>query len=479
METAQLTLSLFELHKLIFQHAITNARGTLHIPLFSVQAPGHIGVDSLEVPNINLDLKSLPDHIKSQIVQTFSTSQIGKNYSLESDGIKSGIFDSFLNGIRNTYLLSVVSNPSNRYRAFLHHAENHSRCIAEWLENGTTSRFIQVVIQPEIHINISEFTSFGQWDLYFLSLPERCIEGYQGFQSGQEAAERVFNYSFFRRDMKSMPTSVDDILAEVDILSLSLWQALGNVYRIQDIRFERRPWQFSPDDESLLETKSPILGLWDNPRENLQLQIFVRFNDRKLFPVFSPLTKVYYDRVLKWIDILSANRKAIYSLNMICDGFRDIARSLGEQSFRKHKIARDGIFKTISGLEGLNSECKPLSKNGYKTKATETFIECWSKIWEKALLHDTQNIYLSKASDIKAALQNIYSLRSDLAHSDPTSMQLSLKKTKQSCGVSFNPNQYDPSSVGVIILMVVDEFLEFLSLNDAIFRDMLNGKKPV
>ena len=231
--------------------------------------------------------------------------------------------------------------------------------------------------------------------------------------------------------MKSMPTSADDILTEVDILSLSLWRALGNVYRIQDIRFERRPWQFSPDDDLPLGIKYQML--WDNPRENMQLQTFVRFNDHKVSGFGSPLTRDYYDRVLKWVDMLSANRKAIYSLNMICDGFRDIARSVGEQSFRKNKIARDGIFKTISGLEGLNSECKQLHPNsGHKLKATETFIDCWGKIWEKALSRDPPNAYLSKAPDIGAALRNIYDLRSDLAHSDPTLMKFSLMHTKQS-----------------------------------------------
>lgn len=99
METSHVILLLIELHKSIFQHAILNARGKTEIPLFSIQAPGNIGVDKIEVPNINLDPNSLPDDIKSQIVKIFSTSQIGKNYPLERNGIKPGVFDSFLNGI--------------------------------------------------------------------------------------------------------------------------------------------------------------------------------------------------------------------------------------------------------------------------------------------------------------------------------------------------------------------------------------------
>lgn len=63
-ETSHIISELFELHKSIFQHAIQNARGTTRIPLFSVQAPGHIGVDSIDVPNINLDLTSLPEVMK-------------------------------------------------------------------------------------------------------------------------------------------------------------------------------------------------------------------------------------------------------------------------------------------------------------------------------------------------------------------------------------------------------------------------------
>ena len=472
---ANMIIPLFNLHKSIFQHAILNVRGRIKIPLFSIQAPGHIGTDELEVPNINLDYDLLPDEIKNQLIQIFSENQIGKNYPLRNNGVNLGVFDSFLNGIRNIYILSVVSNPLNHYDAFLYHAESHSKCIAEWLKNGTTSEFIQVIIQPEI--NAGKFTSFGEWDVVHLNISELCLEAYQGWQSNQDACERVFSSSFFRRDMKSMPTSAEDILAEVDILSLSLWQALGNVYRIQDIRFERHPWRFSPDDDLVLGIKSHIF--WDNPRENFQLQIFVRLDDnRKYHPSDGAITKKHYDKFLKWIDILSENRKAIYSLNMICDGFRDIARSRGEQSFRKNKIARDGIFKTISGLEGLNSECKPLNKKGYKMDATTTFKDCWGKVWRNILLVDSKNSYLSKSPDIDTALQKIYSLRSELAHSDPTSMQSSLRDTKQSCGEFFNPCQYDPLSVGITILCIVDEFLEYLSLNDAIFQNMLNGIKP-
>jgi hypothetical protein len=111
-------------------------------------------------------------------------------------------------------------------------------------------------------------------------------------------------------------------------------------------------------------------------------------------------------------------------------------------------------------------------------KATETFIACWGEIWRKALSIDLMNPFLSKASYIDSALRDIYNLRSDLARSDPTSLPLSLMRTKQSCGELFNHNQYDPSNAGITILMIVDEFLEFLSVNEVVFRDLLNGIKP-
>jgi hypothetical protein len=179
---------------------------------------------------------------------------------------------------------------------------------------------------------------------------------------------------------------------------------------------------FSPDEDSPLGIKFQLF--WDNTRENHQLQTFVRLNMKRKPAFFAdPLTGEFHSKVSKWMEILSVNRKAIYSLNMICDGIRDVARSVGEQSFRKDRIARDGIFKAISGLEGLNSDCKPVhSTKGYKMEATKTFIDCWSVIWRKSLLVDPNNEFLSKAQNIETALGDIYSLRSDLAHSDPTSM---------------------------------------------------------
>ena len=287
---------------------------------------------------------------------------------------------------------------------------------------------------------------------------------------------KCFSSSFFVRDMKTMPASADEILAEVDALALSLWLSLGNIYRIQDIRFERNPWRFSPDENSPLGIKFQLL--WDNTRENMQLQTFVRFNTHKHISAFDNISDEFYERITKWMQILSSNRKAIFSFNMICEGFRDIARSVGEQSFRRSKIARDGLFKAISGLEGLNTDCKPMSHNGYKTKATETFIDCWKVIWQKALAANPTNQFLAKALDINIALRNIYALRSDLAHSDPTLMISSLTTAKTSCGELFNPGQYDASSVGISILMIIDEFMEFFLTNDIVLIEMLGGKKP-
>lgn len=474
MDRLEIVDSLIDIHKRLFQHAIQNARGRTQIPLFSIQAPGHIGIDSIDIPRLNLEYDQIPEEIKSNLHTLIKSGKHSQDFPMMSSGLQPGLIDSFLNGFQNTHIRSVVSNPLNHYHAFMLNAEIHSKCIAEWLDTGTTSRFIEVVIQPEIRVG--KHTCFGHWIHQQKTLPDLCVEGLMGYQSGQEAAERVFSSSFFVRDMKTMPASADEILAEVDALALSLWLSLGNIYRIQDIRFERNPWRFSPDENSPLGIKFQLL--WDNTRENVQLQTFVRFNTHKHISAFDNLSDEFYERITKWMQILSSNRKAIFSFNMICEGFRDIARSVGEQSFRRSKIARDGLFKTISGLEGLNTDCKPMSPNGYKTRAAETFIDCWKVIWQKALAANPTNQFLAKAPDINIALRNIYALRSDLAHSDPTLMISSLTTAKTSCGELFNPGQYDASSVGISILMIIDELLEFFLTNDIALKEMLGGKKP-
>jgi len=473
MSREQLIQDLFELHKSIFEFAIRNSTSRINMPLFSIQAQGHIGIDYLDIPNLNVTFELLPEGLKNQLKIALSSGNMVKKYPLDRDGLTPGLLDCFLNGFMQNYFLAVVTNPLNRYAAFLELAKKHSSEIAEWLDRGTTSKSIQVIIQPQI--KMGQYTSLMDWEYKPMSLPGLCLEAYQGSQSGQEAAERVFSSSFFSRDMSTIPTTKDEILAEVDILTLALWLSLGNNYRPQDIRFERNPWRFSPDEDLPLGLK--FQPLWDNSRESFLLQMYVRFNDHKLHAP-DQISDIAYKRITNWISILSDNRKSIYSFNMISDGVRDVAKSLIEQSFRRDRIARDGIFRIISGLEGLNSECKPISKNGHKIDPRKTFVECWGNIWRSIMKTDTSNKYLSKSSNIDEALNQIYSLRSALAHSDPTSLPSSLQRVKNACGELFNPGQYDPGSTGVTIVMIVDEFLEYLFNNRMVLKNLINGTKP-
>ncbi|RYE48356.1 MAG: hypothetical protein EOP48_21265, partial [Sphingobacteriales bacterium] len=203
---------LIEIHKSIFIHAITTARGNTTIPLFSIQAPGHIGIDSIEVPNLNLEYHSLPKECQNNIRKVFSTGSFCKQFPLERDGVKNGIIDHFLHGVRRIYLLSVVANPLNRYESYLFEASRHSRSITEWIEKGTQFTSINIIIQPKV--DLGRITSIGKWHIRNLTIPELCIEGHLGFQSPQEACERVFASSFFTRDMDTMPQSPAEILAE-------------------------------------------------------------------------------------------------------------------------------------------------------------------------------------------------------------------------------------------------------------------------
>lgn len=474
MSRGALTQELLELHNSIFQFAIQKSTSITKMPLFSIQAPGNIGIDTIDAPNLNITFESLPAELKDRLKNALSSGKISNKYPLNGNGnpLKPGLIDCFLEGLRQNYHLSVVTDPLNRYPLFLALAENHSKKIAEWLDTGTTSRSIQIIIQPEVMMG--RLKSIGNWTWKSMSLPELCLEAYQGSQSEQEALERVRSSSFFNRDMSTMPTEADEILAEVDIFALALWLSLGNVYRIQDIRFEREPWKFSPDECSPFGIKFQLF--WENSRENFQLQTFVRFNKHKRM-IPNPINNDDYNRIIGWIAILSDNHKAIYSFNMICDGIRDIARSVGEQSFRRDRIARDGIFRVISGLEGLNSECKP-SPKGYKINSRRIFIECWGKIWRRIISADPSNKYLSKAADIDLALKEIYDLRSNLAHSDPALMPSSLYTVKKACGELFSPGQYDPRSVGITIIMIVDELIEYFLTNSADLKDLLNGVKP-
>ncbi|OGU14583.1 MAG: hypothetical protein A2076_01845 [Geobacteraceae bacterium GWC2_53_11] len=218
MHRLEIVKHLIDIHKRLFQHAIQNTRETTQIPLFSIQAPGHIGIDSIDIPRLNLEYDQIPEELKKTLLALFESGKHSQNFPMNTTGLQSGLIDCFLHGFRNTHILSVVSNPLNHYHAFMLNAEIHSKCIVEWLDTGTTSRFIEVVIQPKI--KVGKHISFGHWIHHQKTLPDLCVEGLMGQQSGQEAANRVFNSSFFVRDMKTMPASADEIFAEVDTLGV-------------------------------------------------------------------------------------------------------------------------------------------------------------------------------------------------------------------------------------------------------------------
>jgi hypothetical protein len=47
-----------------------------------------------------------------------------------------------------------------------------------------------------------------------------------------------------------------------------------------------------------------------------------------------------------------------------------------------------------------------------------------------------------------------------------------------SSGDLFNQNEFDASSVGISLVMIIDELIEFFFMNEKVLADMLNGTKP-
>lgn len=471
MGIPELSQKLLQIHVSVFQFGIQHAKGRTQLPIFSQIAPGHLGADSIEVPNLNLSFEEFPAELQAQVVEVLSSGRLSKSFPLRSSGLNKGVVESFLDGLRHIFLLSSISDPLNRYHNFLINAEIHASNIADWLENGTSVTLMQLVIDPRV--DMGSYTSFGDWKLKNMSLADLSLEGYNGLQSNQEALERVVNSSFFERDIKTLPKTPEEILAEVDVFALSLWLATRNVFRVQDVRFNRSPWAFSPDE--FLPFGLEFQPSWDNPRENSRFQFLLNPSTSLGVP---KVDSVSYPKILQWMGILSRNQQSIYSFNLISDGERDIARSFSQKSFRKDRMARDGMQKLLSGLEGLNTECKPLSKKGDRVASTQTFKDCWVAIFNRVVASPSSKRELSRVGSAEDAFGKIYDLRSSLAHSDPTNLPFLLKEVKVACGDFVDNGQYDAVSTSLNILRIVRELIEFFLPNESVLTELLNGKKP-
>lgn len=471
----ELLKQILELHISVYNHSIRNSKSKTKIPIFSYIAPGHFSSYDIEIPNLLILYKELPQEIKNQFIEIYEKSNLKNKCVFEGTIDNRGFVDSFIEGFSKTYLTSVISDSLERYNAFLFEANKHSIAIVNWIINSTNTRYIEIVIQP--NINFGVYTHLNNWEEKKMNMIEKSVEGHSGFESTQEASLRLNFSSFLRRNLNSIQHSRAEILLELDILTLSLWLSLGQIYKVEDMRFIREPWFSSPDDKSPFGIK--FTHIWENILPKIGYQTFIRPNHKRSFSFADSLTNEFHQKILLWMKILEENKESIFGLNMISDGFSNVAKSMSEQPFKKDKTAMSGIFKIISGLEGLNSKCKKTSKNGNKIESTKTFKECWSIIWINALSRDPKNEFLSKTSDIMLALNNIYSLRSDIAHSDPSQILKTLDNVKKSIGIDIENEELSFSSVGFTLIMIVDELLEELYQEPNNLKQLNLGLRPI
>lgn len=395
MPTSDLMNSLLELHKLIFEESYYNTRSEINVPIFSYLAPGDITFSNIKVPNICADRSQISQNLQDKIRQVFAEQPKAKKF-LEGPICKAGIIDCFLNSIRSIYFLSVASNPFFCYEAFLELAKINSEQIISWLENEAQSTKIDIVIysRPKVRFQSG---CFGSWEWHEKNWPDRSMVAMR-FKFAQDlmADNRAFQSCYLRRSMSTMPSypkkiASEEILTEIDILILSFWLATGCVFRVQDIQFTQAPWNFAPDKPCPFGVECTPTS-WDSLLENINLLHGISCANPCLT---GELTSEHCERITKWMHILETNPKAIYAIKLIYEGIIDIGRSCTERPFRKTGIAYNGIFKILSGMEGLNLECQNLDKSG----VTKTFISCWQKIWRKAALHPKSR-YLNPTSGV-------------------------------------------------------------------------------
>lgn len=423
----------------------------------------------VKAPNIILSETS-----REKVEQFFKEFEIEKDYPLCRNDDTKGVIDGFLRGIWHHYVVGNLKVGYGLIDKWEDQLEVHSQQILDWLEVRSSEMTLKVLIEPKIYS--AHFKTFDKWTFHNPDFLELSLEMMDGWQSNQEGLERVLGTTFFTRIITKENFTEEQIIREGELLSLSLWLALGAVYQIEDLRFELAPWPFAPNDVRYFPYKQSTY--WSNTRQSIAVNFWLTTHHTKFNNSWDNLSQVYYDKICNWIDTLRANPKAIYSLLMIHDGFKKVETSISEQDFRKERVAQNGTFQILSGLEGFNSECKPINRKGYPEKNRETFVDCWKAIGESILQNNPSNPVFNRITNLEDALHKIYSLRSDLAHSDPSKLKANLIAISQAYGHALPNDIQAISEVGRILILIVNEFLEYFYENPNDFSKLLNGTKP-
>jgi hypothetical protein len=256
---------------------------------------------------------------------------------------------------------------------------------------------------------------------------------------------------------------------------------------------------FAPDRSNYFWLR--FQPIWTSPIESWHVQGLGTFPDSHKRTPWDVLSEPDHNRINKWGNILQTHPDSIFALMLIQQGLWSIYKSNIEVPFRRTSTAVRGMFDVLAGMEGLIAACVDprhkqeddtfiqrfliwcsdlnymVVKGKKRESVTKTFIACWVALWNKRLNNST-NFCLTRSKKIEKSVNELYDLRSKIAHSDARSLPKVLKSAKKAVGDFVNPNIYDAPNTAMCLAYICVELLEVFHDEPDLLTKLMKGEKP-
>jgi len=452
---------------------------TKHIILYQ-SAPARFDFTEAEINNIQPTIEMLSATTREKlltIAHEIATMKYDTDKQIRDVYMEEQIAQCLIRSSRYAHkeaqLLAVFAQGQSRINDVIF---NEASKIMQWTKIRKSIHQVKLYIVPAINTEID--FKISEYQLQRENWIEKSKTAYYSGSSGQEALERAMNTSVitFKEDLTS--TNLDNFTEEINIFLIALSFGLKGIYAIDDISIKSQPWELSPDLKPIFHREA-----WPKYHSNHSFVRTLEWHSTYLkdnIDLFYEITNADVQSVNNWYSLLENNRKSIFSFTQVLNGFKEVteANAFNYIYLNKHNKSLNGIYLMLSGLEGLNSECKPRRKNGTKYDAKSTFADCWSNLLSRQIAKQMTNSPLKKITQPSELFKTIYSLRSDIAHSDPNDIQTNCMKTKELLGDYFNPGDYSAATIGICLMKTIsDLMIEFLQ-DKNLLSELLIGNLP-
>lgn len=288
--------------------------------------------------------------------------------------------------------------------------------------------------------NLPELTKVGIWDEYKIDCLEGSIKAYQSGVGTQAFHTRLVTSRTFSTAISNLGPDItkSKIINAAFTLVAALSLSLNIPLMLDDVSVGNPVWEQAPD------RPFSFFRRWGAFSQNPMDASTATFSANPSLS-FDPLDiKTFEMRINTWFSIFAEKPALLPAFQKILKGLWEILSSSNEPEFAADQRAADGLLDCLVGMEGILIPIKD-------APPTTRFIRLWKKL--------LTGLNAPLRSPRRSA-EELYNLRSVLAHGNSVDLAQQLSATKKILGDSVNPSSYRPYDVGWQLQRTLGEAFE-------------------